>query len=124
MRHSNPAHLHMHAISLFKRCAINQLMPHFRSSPHSPQCYKAHHDHYKRLLKIPTTTSDRSPHHNHLNHSQRFNAFTTFTKALPRPHNKHYKPPQPELAPWTLTTVSEDAGGTEDITSRVFRHVT
>ena len=38
---------------LFERRARNQLSIHLRPSPCSSQCYNAHRDHYKRLLKFP-----------------------------------------------------------------------
>ena len=69
------------------------------------------------LPKIPhndlhSTSSPKSPHSlqspqpNCLNCRKCFNTFTTNSTALPLPHHNRYKPPQPQLAPWTLTTVS------------------
>ena len=88
------------AIYPFKRRTTNQLTPHLRLSP---RCYNAHHDHYKRFPKIPTTTNTpplhhkprncyqplQPHHHNRLNHLQRFTNLTADTTALTPPHYNH-----------------------------------
>ena len=108
---------------LFKHCTINQLMPQLKHSPCSSRRCNAHHDHYERLVKIPTTTYAlpshqkhncyqplQPHHHNHLNHSQHINGFSTDTTALPSPHYNRNNCHQP----LGHSTSSEGAGGTNN----------
>jgi len=89
MRRSNLAHLHKHAISLFKRHAINQPTRHLTTlittlqrSPWSLQTPSKNPHNNLRSVSSPRSPHPlQSPHYNCLNHSQRFNTFTTNASA-------------------------------------------